>query len=52
MALKDGQDTTAVKAEIAEKFGKLEEVRVFHNNEQIANLYMFPFFLSCCGLWR
>ncbi|XP_054132849.1 glutathione S-transferase omega-1 [Melozone crissalis] len=26
LAVKDGQDTTALKAEIAEKFGKLEEV--------------------------
>lgn len=52
LAVKDGQDTTALKAEIAEKFGKLEEVRVFHDNEQIASLYIFPFFLSCCRLWR
>lgn len=44
MAVKDGQDTTALKAEIAEKFGKLEEVRVFNDNEQIASLYMIPFF--------
>ncbi|NWR03240.1 GSTO1 transferase, partial [Paradoxornis webbianus] len=31
LAVKDGQDTTALKAEIAEKFGKLEEVLAKRN---------------------
>uniref|UniRef100_A0A8C5IMC3 Glutathione S-transferase omega n=1 Tax=Junco hyemalis TaxID=40217 RepID=A0A8C5IMC3_JUNHY len=30
LAVKDGQDTTALKAEIAEKFGKLEEETLQH----------------------
>lgn len=52
MAVKDGQDTTALKAEIAEKFGKLEEVRVSHDNDQIASHCMIAFFISCFSLWN
>lgn len=44
MAVKDGQDASALKAEIAEKFGKLEEVGVFHDNEQVASHSVIPFF--------
>lgn len=44
MAVKEGQDTTALKAEIAEKLGKFEEVRVFHDNEQVASHCVILFF--------
>lgn len=50
MAVKEGQDTTALKAEIAEKLDKFEEVRAFHDNEQIASHCVIFFFLSCFGL--
>ncbi|NXJ42904.1 GSTO1 transferase, partial [Ciconia maguari] len=51
VAVKDGQDTTALKAEIAEKFGKLEEIlskrnTVFYGGDSISMLdYMiWPWF--------
>ncbi|XP_057277062.1 glutathione S-transferase omega-1-like [Pezoporus wallicus] len=51
VAVKDGQDTTALKAEIAEKFGKFEEIlskrnTVFYGGDSISMLdYMiWPWF--------
>uniref|UniRef100_A0A674HVR0 Glutathione S-transferase omega n=1 Tax=Taeniopygia guttata TaxID=59729 RepID=A0A674HVR0_TAEGU len=51
LAVKDGQDTTALKAEIAEKFGKLEEVlskrnTVFYGGDSVSMVdYMiWPWF--------
>ncbi|NWY55903.1 GSTO1 transferase, partial [Chionis minor] len=51
MAVKDGQDTTALKAEIAEKFGKLEEIlskrnTVFYGGDSISmfDYMIWPWF--------
>lgn len=42
-AVKDGQDTTAQKAEVTEKLGKLEEVRAFDNSEQVGSYVVSPY---------
>lgn len=50
MALKDGQDTTAQKAEITEKLSKLEEVRAFHSSEQVGSYIVSPY-IPLSRLW-
>ncbi|XP_010070772.1 PREDICTED: glutathione S-transferase omega-1, partial [Pterocles gutturalis] len=51
VAVKDGQDTTALKAEIAEKFGKLEEIlskrnTVFYGGDSVSmfDYMIWPWF--------
>lgn len=62
-ALKEGGDLTALTAELAEKFGKLDEVRAFHDSKQPGSYviltyspgFWYSFFvcfpLSCFGIW-